>query len=222
MGRLYVFGDESGNFHFTSEPHGTRVFLVCTVAFKDCSAAHELLNLRRQLVWDEAPVADHFHATEDKQDVRDAVFGALHSMDFSIQATILEKSKAQPQTRLSNARFYHYAWYYHWKYVAPKLMNRNTEVLITTAKVDKAPKKQATFTSAVNDSLQQTTQSKWLAHFCLSATEPGLQIADYCAWAIFRKWESSGRDTRSYDLIRTKIIHEADMWRRGTHHYYAK
>lgn len=44
------------------------------------------------------------------------------------------------------------------------------------------------------------------------------QIADYCSWAIQRKWESG--DQRSYDLIRDKIRSEFDAFSTGSMYYY--
>src|SRR5690242_5546376 len=133
MGRIHIFGDESGNFHFTRQAHGSRFFLVCTVAMADCSCAVTLLALRRKPIWEGAPVGECFHASEDKQEIRNAVFKAMRPMDFSIQATILEKSKSQAPLRVSPGRFYQYAWFYHWLYVAPKLLGAKSEALITTA-----------------------------------------------------------------------------------------
>jgi hypothetical protein len=46
----------------------------------------------------------------------------------------------------------------------------------------------------------------------------GLQVADYCNWAIFRKWERS--DKRSYELIKTCIKSEFDIFAKGGIYYY--
>jgi hypothetical protein len=215
----YIFGDESGNFHFTHDPHGSRYFLVCTIAMKDCGCAADLLTLRRDLIWRGEEVGDCFHASEDKQKVRDAVFAAIKPMNFTVQATLLEKSKAQPQLRVANSRFYHYAWFYHWSYVAPKVLQAKSDALITTARMLNG-KKQAVYTHAINDSLAQTTRSNWKTHFCLPPHDPCLQIADYCAWALYKKWESGGKELRPYNEIAEKVTHEADMFKRGTVHHY--
>jgi hypothetical protein len=53
---------------------------------------------------------------------------------------------------------------------------------------------------------------------CAAAADPGIQVADYCAWAIQRKWERG--DARSYDLIADKIDHEHEVWRGHTTTYY--
>lgn len=220
MARIHIFGDESGNFHFVRKPHASKYFIVCTVSMESCDIGAKLLDLRRELVWAGIPVREDFHASEDKQQVRTEVFNLLQRAHFSIQATIMEKSKAQPKVRPTEERFYHYAWYYHFKYALKKIVPKESEVLVTTAKV-KANKKQAAFTHAVNDSIQQLLpRDRWATHFCYSAQDPCLQIADYCAWAIQKKWESGSADLRSYDLIKDKINHEVDMWSHGREHYY--
>jgi hypothetical protein len=49
-------------------------------------------------------------------------------------------------------------------------------------------------------------------------SDPCLQVADYCTWAIQRKWERN--DNRSYDLISGKLESEYDVWAIGrTYHY---
>jgi hypothetical protein len=39
-----------------------------------------------------------------------------------------------------------------------------------------------------------------------AAVEPCLQVADYCCWAVHRKWERN--DKRSYELISDRIDSE--------------
>ncbi len=218
MPRLFIFADEAGCFNFSNHPSASRYFIVCTIACDSCAIGTELLDLRRQLIWEKAPVREFFHASSDKQAIRDRVFQVLQGQNFSIQATILEKAKAQPKTRPTKNRFYKYGWYLHFKFVAPKITHIATELQITTASVG-THKGQAAFTSAVNDVVQQVIHGKtWVTNFCRSAADPCLQAVDYCTWAIQRKWESG--DDRSYDLIKSKLIHEVDSWAHGKKLYY--
>jgi hypothetical protein len=60
----------------------------------------------------------YFHATADRQAVRDEVYKTIAPFSFTIQATIMEKRKAQPQVRESKATFYQYGYFYHFKYGA--------------------------------------------------------------------------------------------------------
>ncbi len=88
------------------------------------------MSLRRELIWNRAPVRDYFHASTDKQVVRDAVFDFLKTRQFRVRATILEKSKAMPKIRTSEQRFYQYAWHYHLK---NSLAGIEREIQLTTA-----------------------------------------------------------------------------------------
>jgi hypothetical protein len=131
----------------------------------------------------------------------------------------MEKSKAQPQTRISRARFYHYGWFYLLKFIGPRILSKDTELLVTTASLG-TKREQASFTHAVNDVLGQTIDNPWKTTFCPAQADPCLQIVDYCTWAIQRKWESGGRDIRSYELIRHQVSYEYDLWAHGDKHYY--
>jgi len=69
--------------------------------------------------------------------------------------------------------------------------------------------------------MKQTLRVKrWKTDFMPCAADPCLQVADYCAWAVQRKWESGGQDIRSYDLIKDRITYEYDLWGKGNTHYY--
>lgn len=218
MARRFIFADEAGDFVFKRDNRASKYFIVCTVVLDSCDVGHELLALRRELAWEGLPLGDYFHATEDKQAVRDRVYGLIQKHNFRVHATIMEKSKAQPQVRESPERFYQYGWFYHLKWTARRLVSAESELLFTTASIG-TKKGQAIFTNNVNDAVQQTIRrAQWKTYFCQSAADPCLQVADYCTWAIQRKWERG--DTRSYDLIRDHVDHEGDMWARGTTHYY--
>lgn len=130
----------------------------------------------------------------------------------------MEKAKAQQQIRETNARFYKYGWLYHFRHSHKKYLTSQDELHITTASVG-TKKGQKIFSSAVNDVVQQTIgRQQWVASFWPAQTDPCLQVADYCIWAIQRKWEKG--DGRSYDLIKDKIAHEYDLWAHGTKKFY--
>jgi hypothetical protein len=220
VSRLFLFADEAGCFNFSRNPGASRYYIVCTIACGSCSQlGAALLDLRRELIWDKAAIGEYFHAHEDKQAIRDRVFSLLSKHDFTIQATIMEKSKALPRIRPTNHRFYQYGWFYHFQYAAPKILQSVREMHITKASVG-THKGQVHFTNAVNDVVQQVIRGdiRWRTNFCRSIADPCLQAADYCTWAIQKKWERG--DTRSYDLIKNKINHEPDMWAHGNVHHY--
>ena len=217
MARLHIFADEAGDFEFSQRQNVSRYFILCTVAMNSCDVATDLLNLRRQLAWDGFNLGDYFHATVDKQPVRDEVFNLITKHDFSVQATIMEKSKAQTQVRTSRARFYQYGWLYHFRHGTQSLLNGMPELMVTTASIG-TKKERASFASAVKDAMRQTTNANYRTDFCPASADPCLQVADYCAWALQRKWERN--DLRSYNLINDRITYEYDLWSHGDKYYY--
>jgi hypothetical protein len=210
--------DEAGCFTFNRDNRASKYFIVCTVAMDSCEVGNGLLELRRDMVWRKLPVREEFHACEDKNQVRNEVYDYLKSHDFRVDITILEKSKAQPQVRLSPQTFYKYAWYYHFRHIGPEVMRGKTELHITAASIG-TNKGQAVYTAAVNDVIQQTVKLRnWATFFPRAIAEPCLQVADYCAWAVQRKWERG--DDQWLRKIEDKIATQFDLWRTGTKHYY--
>ncbi|MGQ0589877.1 MAG: DUF3800 domain-containing protein [Sphingosinicella sp.] len=220
MPNKLLFADEAGCLTFAKQRGASRYFILCTVAMEDDAIATALLKLRRKLAWDGAELGDYFHASEDKQAVRDAVFGVMLEHHFTVQATIMEKSKAQPQVCRSSARFYKTGWYFHFKHGMDGQFTAQHETLITAACLG-TKRERAAFQEAVDDVMRQTMRVKeWKTDFMPAAADPGLQVADYCAWALYRKWESKGKDGRSYELIKDRITYEYDLWEHGKHHHY--
>ena len=218
MGRVYVFADESGNFAFNRKPGSTKYFIIVTITLADCACGAALLALRRELAWEAVGLESEFHATTDAQAVRDRVFTTLKGFPFRVDATMLEKAKAQPQLCSSDTRFYQYAWFYHMKYVMRRIVQSQDEALIVGASIG-TNRQRSAFRDAINDVIAQVSPTvdhrvaSWSAD-----SDPCLQLADYCAWAIQRKWESG--DSRSYDLIKDKIATEFNAFRSGTKLYY--
>lgn len=221
MARLYIFADEAGDFDFSDNGRASKYFILCTVTMESCAVATDLLELRRELACQAMPLGDYFHCTEDKQAVRDKVFETICRHDFHVQATVMEKSKAQPQVKTSRPRFYQYGWLYHFRYGVRPFTNpgfRDPPELLVTAATLGTNKERASFLGAVDDVMRQTVPGRYNTHFCPAAADPCVQVADYCAWAIQRKWERG--DTRSFELIQDRITYEYDLWERGAVKYY--
>jgi hypothetical protein len=222
MVKRYIYADEAGCFEFSRKQNASKYFIVCAVSLDDPSVGHKLLELRRELIWSGQQVGSYFHCSEDRQAVRDRVFACMGELDFKVYAQIMEKSKAQPHLRNTKERFYKYGWFYLFKWVATRIVSRDSELMVTAASLGNK-REQVAFTEAVKDAINQTVpirREQWVTDFPQAASEPCLQIADYCAWALQRKWESGKRDVRSFDLIKDKVAYEYDFFQRGTEHHY--
>jgi hypothetical protein len=229
VARKYLFADESGNFDFRDHvkyPGATKHFAVGTILFdtEDDRRALEvdLLDLRHEMIDNGLPIDGEFHATQDKQPVRDGVFEVLAKHNFRVDVTILEKAKAMPHVRRTPEYFYKHAWYYHFKYFAGRSFAPDDDLTVMTASLG-TKAKQRLFREAVEDVVTQCTdfrvKRRVIAH--PSASDLGLQAADYTLWAVMRDVE--GGDNRSRVLIEEKIRSVFQLFGRGnTYHYGPK
>ena len=216
--RRYVYADESGNFDFSNRTGASRYFILTSVTVADHAIESDLLELRRELAWNGEPLTGGFHATNDKRHVRDQVFAVLARHEFRVDATILEKRKADPRIRPTPALFYGFTWYYHLTGLIPALAPTSEELLIIAASVADAAMR-ADFHSAVTAIRSAVAPASVMnATMWTAASSALLQVADYCAWAVQRKWERS--DTRAYDLVKEKVASEFEVFRQGTTYYY--
>lgn len=218
MADKFIFSDEAGCFTFKRVNGASRYFMICTVAMDNCDISKDLLEIKRRLVASGEPERNKLHATTDSVKTRSEVYPLIAECDISIDCTILEKSKAQPQTRIDDVTFYKYAWYYHLRKVGPILCPERGKTLITAASIGNK-KKRSAFKETVNNVAQQIIpRDQWEVSFTDSSNDPCLWLADYCAWAIQRKWERD--DDEFYKIIRSKIKSEYNLWEKGVHHYY--
>jgi hypothetical protein len=216
--RKYIYADEAGNFDFSRDRGASHYFILTAVLIDDHGIESEFLNLRRELVWEGTNLPEAFHATTDAQSIRDRVFELLSKYDFRVDATVVEKTKAIPRIRQTEETFYKYAWFYHMKYVAPRVASKPDELMVIAASIG-TKRKLRDFRYAVEDVMAQTSPTRVMrVDMWPAAVDPCLQVADYCCWAIQRKWE--GNDSRSYDLIKSKVRSEYNLFGGGTTSYY--
>lgn len=216
--RKHFFVDEAGNFDFSLGRGASKYFILTSVIIEDCTGAAGFIDLRRRLAWEGHPLTEAFHCTADKQEVRNQVFAKVAQMDIRVDATIFEKRKTVPH-RQDDQAFYKLAWYQHASHLIPSAIVASDELHVVAATIG-TKKSRAQFSSAITDVVSQCGRSEDATQISLwsAATDPCLQVADYCCWAIQRKWEMA--DDRSHVLIKHLIATEYDMWKVGTKYYY--
>ena len=213
----YFFLDESGNFDFSRG--GSPYFVLgCVIMKRPFEAYHELIHLRYDLI-EEGFGLEEFHAAEDRQAVRNRVFQIIenHLDSLSIHALIIEKAKTAPALHDAK-RFYPEMLGSLLQSVVESTPNVD-EIIVITDRVPVA-KKRGAVEKAVKQTLSRMppddTSYRMFHHD--SKSNVGIQVADYCTWAIARKWKSG--DERSYNVIKQAIRTEFDIFRNDTKRYY--
>lgn len=216
MSRVHLFADESGNFDFSRGRGATRYFILTTVLLEECSGiSQQLQDLRHRMAWEGIDHPGPFHAHHDPRPVRERVFDIICQHDLRVDSLILEKAKTKPDLRATDEGFYQCAWYYLMKFIAPRLHSR--EMLVVSASIGQK-KRRLNFYTAVREVMKQVGGSRYGTACWDASSDACLQVADYCGWAIQRKWERG--DTHFYGRLSPRIGSEYDLFARGADFYY--
>ena len=202
----YVFLDESGDFDFGQQ--GSRYFVVTAVTMhrpvKIDSALAEYRYARLESGFD----AEYFHCARDIAVVRQRVFEIIgrHRERMRVDYVVADKSKVEVALQ-PVVRFY------------PRMVGSLLDRVIPRAKApeggrivvvtDRIPVRRArkAVERGIRDALPSAVQDgyRYDIHHHESRSHFGLQVADYCCWAIQRKW--SKRDERFFTLIEPALRH---------------
>lgn len=215
----YLFLDEGGNFDFS--PTGTRYFVMSSVAMRRPFAAHSPLDDFKHDCLEYGLDTEYFHCADDNTHVRRKVFeliaGNLDSL--RIDSLIVEKAKTGPALRADEV-FYPKMLGYLLRYVVEREVVNGVEELIVITDTIPVQKKRRAVEKAIKtvlaDMLPAGMRYRILHH--ASRSHYGLQVADYCNWAVFRKWQRC--ETGFYDQIKPALRSEFNIFRTGATYYY--
>lgn len=226
-GTLYLFIDESGNFDFSLS--GTKFYTITTlITNSPWEKAEQIIKLRHQILARELfpdlsfDYLDHclsksFHASEDKQVVRDAFFDEIVNMkSIYAHSIIVRKNKTNPSLRQSD-KFYPKILGYLLDYVFKSYEYSNVCIVLDGTPINK---KRGDFIGAIKSEIKnKNPKTDYFIYFPQSQSNVFLQVTDYINWAIYRKWEYN--DFRSYDLIKRFLrTPELDIFIHGDEIYY--
>ena len=220
---VYIFLDEAGNLDFST--NGTRYFVLTSVSIRRPFSWFGALDEYKYDCLEAGAGTDVFHCSEDNRYVRDRVFGIIGANldSFRVDSLVVEKRKTGPALR-EPTRFYPEMLGYLLKHVLPEVMKTNSvEVDEVTVITDRLPlnKRRRAIEKSIQGALSKMVPTVYNRYRILhhnSGSHYGLQVADYCCWAVFRSWERE--DSRYYDMIKPAVRSEFDIFRNGVTHYY--
>lgn len=217
MAYRYVFADEAGNFDFSRNPGASRYFILTTVTMEDYGPGDKMLALRRAMGWAGLQLAGGPHASENPPMIRDMFYKLIMTLPLRVDATVLEKSKAQLHLQ-SDTALYRMGWWLHFKHVAPQIATAQDRLFVAAASLG-TKKTRKVFNAQVDAVvLQESPSTKYRVAFWPALSDPCLWIADYCTWAVQRSWERG--DQTALTQIGSKVFSNKDIWAIGTQHYY--
>lgn len=244
---LYLFIDESGDLTF-SPKGGSKYFLltcVSTLTPLEGRGAIAALTLGHKYeLMAQGRANGSYSASAHPQSLRDKIFDCISGIkDFEVDCIVAQKNKAnwalyesfdikpgktgdgfKLLTKKNQERFYMRVSETLLKYLLKRylVLRKNQEI-----------KKVVVIFSAIFNNDKQESIKKHLKQlfneqlgiiphivFRPAQEDPNCQIADYCGWAIFTKWEHESSELRPYNAIKDKIKNEFPMFRRGEKTFY--
>ncbi|WP_058555053.1 DUF3800 domain-containing protein [Thiohalocapsa sp. ML1] len=191
---VYTFLDEGGNFDFS--PGGTPYFTLTAVTTRRPFLLHNALDELRHQLLEQGRELLGFHCSEDRAAIRKQVFDCIvtHLDRLQIVGVVIEKARVRCEDRAPE-RFY--------PLVAEHLLEQvfrqspSSSGLRRVIITDSLPikKKRRAVEKALKQGLAARLPQEAAYHLLHhpSASHFGLQVADYCNWAIFRRFQQGER-----------------------------
>ena len=187
----YIFLDEAGNFDFSGR--GSRYFALTSVSVWRPFGWPDKLDEFKYDCIERGIGLEYFHCYNDSRGVRSAVFDliAANSANMNVDCLVVDKEKVPHRLR-DEARFYPEILGRLLSLVVPIEMEaaETDEVMVITDTIPVNRRRRA-----VEKAVQTTLGGMlppWARYRILhhqSRSHYGLQVADYCCWAVFRRWE---------------------------------
>jgi hypothetical protein len=215
---VYIFLDEGGNLDFSKT--GTKYFSLSSVTIKRPFKTHTQLDTYKYNLVEYGIGIEHFHCSEDNSYIKGKVFSMIGDLkNIQIDSVLVEKSKTMLHLQEID-KFYPRMMGYLLKYVLEESYQENIKEFVIITDSIPIKRKKEVVRKTIQKTLKETINKKikYRIYHHKSMAHYNLQIADYCNWAIFKKWESD--ETLFYDKIKSSIRSEFDIFQLGKERYY--
>ncbi len=225
---LFLYLDESGNYVFTKKGSEYLIFTALATS-NPYMLQYRLCEVEEKLRENSLMTAEsqYFHATEDKQVVRDEVFKVLKECDdFTVDSIIVEKCKTNIELR-EESQLYRKIYHVLLEYVFKR--HQDVEKIIIFIHAAPVNKKRHAFEKGIKETLNGILDKerlggkiKYHIQYLPTISSYGLQAVDYCSWALKKKWGEWGEkiDLRPYGCISNKVKSEFEIFKIGQKIYY--
>lgn len=180
---LFVFIDESGNLDFSSS--GTKNYVLAAVATTNpLLSASTLQDLKYTYLTEGTVDVEYFHASEDRQFVRNEVIDIISTLskDIHVHYIHTQKNKTNPELQ-SPAAFYAKLGSELSKFIIKYQSDGFSKVIIIFDKCLRG-KEQKAFLKEVKPELKQLGKP-YQIYFHRTLSDFNGQIADYFAWSRY-------------------------------------
>lgn len=213
---LFVFVDESGNLDFSRG--GTAHYVLAAVATMDpFYSASRLQKLKYDYLDSGKHDVEFFHASEDRQFVRDDVLSAVKELQGRINVHFICAQKNKTVPALQNpVKFYAKLGSVLSRFIIQYKSDGFSKVIIIFDKCLRGQQQKA-FLKEVKSELKESGKP-YEIYFHRTMTDFNGQIADYCAWSKYVWLERD--EKRPLTSLRNIEQTDFDLFAHGDTEYY--
>ena len=215
----YIFLDESGNLDFNSS--GSRYFVMTSISLvRPFPWVEKFDDLKYDCIEYGQDLED-FHCAEDNWGVRRDVFDIIASNlgAIAIDYLVVDKPKTAPEYQ-DAGKFYSFMLGYHLAGVvdnSPCAEADKVQVITDTIPV-KRTRKLAERKIRRSFAAQAPPGRQFSILHHDSRSHYGLQVADYCSWALYRKLQQG--ESTYFDKIEPAVRMKVEIYRSVQSRYY--
>jgi hypothetical protein len=218
LATIHIALDESGDFNFN---RNSSLYYVFTAAwtYDPTPLANSLTELRYSLLKQGKNIIS-FHACEDEQSTRNAVVDRLCAYDgWRFASVVVEKPKVNPAIRDPYEFYPKFASMLFLFIFRGCLQKGTTQVLVFTDSLPLQRNREPVEKAFKVVCRRELGRIPFQVYHHPRATNAWIQVADYCCWAVYRKWHHN--DDRTYQRLRCRLkAEELEVFRRGDQTVY--
>lgn len=204
----YIFLDEAGNFDFSAT--GTRYFVLTSVSAQRPFRWFGSLDGFKYDCIEYGLEDEYFHCANDNRHVRGRVFGIIgDNLDgLRIDSLIVDKREVNPALR-EDRLFYPDMLGRLLKSVMPNEFVSGVDAIIVITDTIPVNRRRRAIERGIRGALAAMLPDgmKYRILHHNSRSHYGLQVADYCCWAIHRKWQTG--ESEWFDQIKSAVRSES-------------
>lgn len=205
---MYIFIDEAGDLTDFSAS-GSKFFLLTAVVAHDHGPSNALTDLRHDLEREYYELPRGFHAKNDPNPRRQRVLKCLKGMPIEIHVVAIQKASIYFHLRSSESWLYGFALRIIIRSLLAFLTNEAIrERLVLPVYATGLLKRQTA--DVCRNTILESFPNVFEVAIWETSSHAGLQIADYCSWAIQRKLERD--DGTALNEIKSQIRSACSPW----------
>jgi hypothetical protein len=205
---MYIFVDEAGDLSdYTGT--GSKYFVLAAVVAGNHDPCNQLTDLRHDLERETYLLPKGFHAKDDPAPRRKRVLHSLKEMEIEIHVVAIKKELVILNRRTPESWVYSYALKHMFGYLSTQVLHNNlrNRLVLPTYSTGKIRRAVAEVSRNIIENVPNIGIELAIWE---TSSHAGLQIADYCSWAVQRKLERN--DDSAIRILKNQIRSSFSPW----------